>query len=113
MEELRLAIKAMNRGRSPGLDGIPPELFEAFWSQLGSLMLNMLNFSINRGSSSASSNIVIISLLLKDKPPDDCSSYRPLSLLNCEVKLKVLATRLECYMPHLVTTTKLGLLKLD
>lgn len=75
LEELRLAVKAMNKGRSPGLDGLPPELFEAFWSQLGPLLLDMLNFSINRGSFSGSSNIAIISFLLKkDKPPDDCSS---------------------------------------
>ena len=114
LEELRLAIKAMNRGRSPGLDGIPPELFEAYWPQLGPLLLNMLNFSIKRGSFSASSNIAIISLLLKKgKPSQDCSSYRPLSLLNCEVKLyaKVLATRLEPYMSHLVHHDQTGFIK--
>lgn len=47
LEELRLAIKAMNRGSSPGLDGISAELFEAFRLQLGPLLLNMLNFAIN------------------------------------------------------------------
>ena len=61
LEELRMAIKAMNRARSPGLDGIPPELFDAFWPQLGPLLLNMLHFSINIGSFAASSNIAIIS----------------------------------------------------
>ena len=114
LEELRVAIKEMNRGKSPGLDGIPPELVEAFWPQLGPLVLDMLNFSIDKGSFSASSNIAIISLLRKKgKPPDDCSSYRPLSLLNCEVKLyaKVLATRLERYMPHLVHHDQTGFIK--
>ena len=74
----------------------------------------MINASICRGSFSTSSNIAIISLLLKkDKPPVDCSSYRPLSLLNCEIKLyaKVLASRLECYMPHLVHHDQTGFIK--
>lgn len=104
----------MNKGRSPGLDGLPPELYISFWPQLGPLLLNMLNSSINRGSFSTSSNVAIISLLLKkDKPPTDCSSYRPLSLLNCEIKLyaKVLATRLERYMPHLVHQDQTGFIK--
>lgn len=114
LEELRKAIQSMNKGRSPGLDGLPPEVYISFWPQLGPLLLNMLNCSISRGSFSASSNIAVISLLLKkDKPPIDCSSYRPLNLLNCEVKLyaKVLATRLERYMPHLVHHDQTGFIK--
>ncbi len=114
IEELGQAIKSMNKGRSPGIDGLPPELYLAFWPQLGPHLLNMINASVCRGSFSTSSNIAIISLLLKkDKPPVDCSSYRPLSLLNCEIKLyaKVLASRLERYMPHLVHHDQTGFIK--
>ncbi|TWW81684.1 hypothetical protein D4764_01G0014990 [Takifugu flavidus] len=58
-----------------------------------------------RGGFSRDVNTVLISLLLKkDKDPTDCSSYRPLSLLNSDLKIfaKLLARRLERYMPLLV-----------
>ncbi len=114
LEELRKAIVSMNRGRSPGLDGLPPEFYISFWSQLGPLLLNMINFSISKGSFSTSSNVAIISLLLKkDKPPIDYASYRPLSLLNCEIKIyaKVLASWLEQCMPHLIHHDQTGFIK--
>lgn len=48
----------------------------------------MIQSSLDRGYFSRDVNIVIISLLLKtDKHPDDCMNYRPLSLLNADVKL--------------------------
>lgn len=114
LEELTNAINSMNKDRSPGLDGIPPELYSAFWSQLGPLLLNMINFSISQGSFTDGSNVAIISLLLKkDKPPTECASYRPLSLLNTEIKAyaKVLARRLEHVMTHLIHHDQTGFIK--
>ncbi len=40
----------MNKGKSPGIDGIPIELYTAFWSDLGPLMLDMIHFSVTQGS---------------------------------------------------------------
>ena len=55
-----------------------------------------------------------ISLILKkDKDPLSCSNYRPLSLLNADVKLlaKVLAKRLESVLPTTVATDQTGFVK--
>ena len=76
--------------------------------------MNYINFAMSKGSFSTSSNIAVITLLLKkDKPPTDCSSYRPLSLLNCEIKLyaKILASRLENYLPGLIHHDQTGFIK--
>ena len=55
-----------------------------------------------------------ISLLLKKgKNPHDCSSYRPISLLNVDEKIlaKVLALRLESVLPTIVSSDQSGFIK--
>lgn len=84
------------------------------WHELGPLLLDMFNFSIASGGFSSNLNIAVITAIpIKDKQPTECSSYRPLSLLNCDVKLyaKVLATRLEHLLPDLVHNDQTGFIK--
>lgn len=105
LDELKDALTFMKRGKSPGWDGIPPELYLSFWDQLGQPLLNMINHSIRVGSFNNSTNMAIITLLPKpNKDLTQCENYRPLSLLNSDVKLfaKVLASRLEAFMTKLV-----------
>lgn len=114
IEELREAAKAMQRGKSPGIDGIPPEFYVTLWDQLGPFLLDMILFSIRKGGFSRDVNTALISLLLKkDKDPTDCSSYRPLSLLNSDLKIfaKLLACRLERHMSSLVSPDQTGFIK--
>lgn len=46
LSELEKALHNLNKGKSPGFDGIPPELYIKFWSQLGPLLLKMINYAI-------------------------------------------------------------------
>ncbi len=104
----------MQAGKSPGIDGIPPEFILTFWNILGPLLLNMIHYSIEKGSFSRNINIALISLLLKkDKDPTECSNYRPLSLLNSDVKIhaEVLARRLQAHMTALVHCDQTGFIK--
>lgn len=74
----------------------------------------MINSSIESGGFSRDVNTALISLLLKkDKNPTECSSYRPLSLLNSDIKIfaKLLALRLEPYMLALVNPDQTGFIK--
>lgn len=34
LEELRIAMQSMQRGKSPGIDGIPPEFYIVFWDRV-------------------------------------------------------------------------------
>lgn len=53
----------MNKGKSPGLDGLPPEFYFAFWPQVGPLLLDMILSAISKGLFCKNNNIAIISLL--------------------------------------------------
>lgn len=46
----------------------------------------------------------IVLIFKKNKPAKDCSSYRPVSLINVDGKLlsKILARRLEIFLPTLI-----------
>ncbi len=66
----------------------------------------MFSDSLNSGALPHLFNQAFISLLLKKgKDPFDCSSYRPISLLNTDVKIlaKVLAHRLENILPSIIS----------
>lgn len=56
----------------------------------------------------------VISLILKkEKDPLNCSSYRPVSLLNTDAKIltKVLAKRLERIIPTIISPNQTGFVK--
>ncbi len=104
----------MNHGKSPGLDGIPPELYLKFWDELSPIILEMFQQAIKSGCFNRDINTAIITLLHKrGKDSTLCSSFRPLSLLNADIKLyaKVLPRRLETVLPILVHPDQTGFVK--
>lgn len=114
LEELERAARSMQFNKSPGLDGIPPEFYLLFWEKLGPLLLDMITAAIEKGAFPRDVNTAPISLLLKkDKDPTDCASYRPLSLLNADLKIyaKLLAQHLQKFMPFLVHCDQTGFIK--
>ncbi len=50
LEELHVSLKSLQKGKSPGLDGLPPELYLEIWDLVGILMLNSFNFAIEHGA---------------------------------------------------------------
>lgn len=66
--------------------------------------LEMLNESFIKGSLPRSLTEANISLI-KGKPADECSSYRPTSLLNFS---KILARRLEKVLPSIINADQTG-----
>lgn len=76
--------------------------------------MDMFNHSWSQGRLPDSLNEASITLLLK--PGGDaskCGSYRPVSLLNTDIKVlsKLLATRLETPLPGLISTDQTGFVK--
>ncbi len=42
LEELHVSLKSLQKGKSPGLDGLPPELYLEIWDLVGILMSRIL-----------------------------------------------------------------------
>ena len=92
LSEIINAIMAMQSGKTPGPDGYPIEFFKTFSKKLSPILLEMFMDSISRGSLPQTLTEASIILLLKPgKENTECGSYRPISLLNSDVKkLKLL-----------------------
>ncbi len=113
LEELHVSLKILQKDKSPGLDGLPPELYLEIWDLVGILMLNSFNFAIEHGVHRDQKTSLISLLLKKGKDPLDCSSYRPISLIPCDVKIyaKVFASRMEKVIHSLIKEDQTGFIK--
>jgi exonuclease III len=112
--ELRRAVRAAQRGRTAGPDGLPYEFYATFWSWLEPLLTAAFNeaFCAADGSATALATLLTAAITLvykgKGKPADHLSGFRPISLLNCDVKLlcKVLADRAQLPLDQVVDLTQ-------
>lgn len=112
--ELLEAIQLLRTGKAPGSDGLGSEFYKEFHNLLLEPMMNMFNHSFECGTLPPSLREANISLILKKgKCPEDCASYRPISLLNVDLKIlsKVLARRLEDLLPIIVREDQTGFIK--
>lgn len=67
LKELEDALISMPKGKSPGLDGIPPELLSVLWDLIGPIVFDSFNFSLKIGYFHRDQKNALISLLLKKR----------------------------------------------
>lgn len=104
----------MPKSKLPGQDVIPLKLFTVLRDTVGSVLLDSINYSLEVGTIHRYQKTALISLILKsEKDSVKCSSYRPLSYLNCDFKLyaKVLSRRLDTCISSLVNLDEAGFIK--
>ena len=88
LEEVRSAISAMQNEKSPGPDGFPIDFYKKFSDQLTPLLLDMFIDALSQGKLPDSLNEASITLLSKPgRDASKCRSYRPVSLLNTDIKI--------------------------
>ncbi|KAF7652414.1 hypothetical protein LDENG_00097160 [Lucifuga dentata] len=95
LQEIEESIRLMQTRKTPGSDGFPVEFYKTFFSKIAPLILSMFEYSFKQSTLPQTLTEVIIIVLLKPgKDPLDCNSYRPISLLNVDVKIlsKLLAS---------------------
>ena len=88
-----------------GKDGLTAEFYKAFWPLLGNVVVDCLNEAYECGELSTSQKMAIIKLI--EKKGNDkmyIKNWRPISLLNVEVKIasKAIAKRLETALPLII-----------
>ena len=114
IQELETAITNMQTGKTPGPDGFTVEFYKKFSLQLTPLLRNMFNDSFERAGLPQSLTEALITVLLKPgKDAKECASYRPISLLNVDVKIlsKVLAERINKIISDIISTDQTGFVR--
>lgn len=113
-KEVLESIHSLQSGKAPGPDGYGPEYYKKMSNMVVGPLTDMFLDSFRNGCLPPSLNLANISLILKkNKPPDECGSYRPVSLINVDSKIlsKLLARRLENYLPSLINNDQTGFIK--
>ena len=105
MRSVFKSLQSFQSNKSPGNDGLTVEFYNAFWESLGKLLVDSLNCSFDKGELSNSQKQAIITLIeKKDKDKRKISNWRPISLINVDVKIgsKAIALRLQTVLPRII-----------
>ena len=115
IEEASVALKMMNNGSSPGLDGLTTEFYKCFWLKLREIVTQSFNESYTKGSLSFTQSSAALTLLHKGKdlPKNKLQNWRPISLTNTDYKIlaKCLANRVCKVIDHIVAEDQVGYIK--
>ena len=111
IDEITEVLKSFKDNKVPGIDGLPAEFYKAFWHLLGETLVDSLNAAFDSGRLSISQRPAIITLMdKKGKDRTLLGNWRPISLLNMDVKLlsKALAYRIKKILPKLIHSNQSG-----
>lgn len=98
VEEIERALKASPSGKSPGPDGFTSYFYKKFKESLIPKLCQIWNRVGCQDEFCEGALMASVTLIPKEgKDSSLCSSYRPIALLNADIKLyaKVLASRLK------------------
>jgi exonuclease III len=110
--EAQAALASLPRGKSPGSDGLTYEFYTAMWDVVGDPLVAAFNYSFAQPELrlSQEQRLGLITLIYKGggKPRADPASYRPITLLNCDLKIvaKVLVQRFGPAMEGIIDSTQ-------
>ena len=103
-EELVKALRQAPRGKAPGADGLPVELYCKLPALLP-LMTRVLTAAGEQDRLPPGLHEGVITLIFKAGDKLDPANYRPITLLNTDYRLlaKVLANRLKLHLPAIIS----------
>ena len=99
-------MKKSSIGRSPGLGGLPVEFYRKMWPNIKLDFLEMVKDVRNTKNLSDFQKKGVIRPIFKEEDRSDLKFYRPISLLNVDVKIitKSLALRLGRVLPSIISS---------
>ena len=107
-EETKLAILSTKIGRAPGLDGIPIDYYKEFLDIILEPLNRVINEIFQSGNTPYDMKMALISVVFKKDDPTSMRCYRPISLLNNDIKImtKVMSKRMENVMKGIISDTQ-------
>ena len=103
--EIRQALRTVGTDKTPGIDGLPYEVYLRLSHMFVPLLATIYNNWLRQGTIPQRFTRGIVKLLRKNKHGGDgISNFRPLTMLNTDLKIlaKILADRLQTALPSLI-----------
>lgn len=110
-EEIVKVIEHLKPRKSPGPDGLTNEYYKIFHSTLAPYLCNTFQNIVATASPPKEMLQAVITTIPKPgKPSDNVTNFRPVSLLNCDIKIfsKLIANRVNAALPSLVHHDQVG-----
>ena len=87
-KDLLLVLKSMPNHKSPGNDDFTKEFYKVFWEDLKTPLISTFKSAFDKGELSNSQKQALIKLIeKKDKDKRLTQNWRPISLLNVDLKI--------------------------
>ena len=104
-KEVFETLKDMNHNKSPGIDGLPVEIYIKFWKIIIEELCQVIVNIINGENLQESQRKAILVLIHKVGEPNVLKNWRPISLICTDVKIgaKILARRLKSKMNEIIS----------
>ncbi len=113
IEEVYQAIDNLKQNKSPGLDGLTPEFYQTFKSEIIKPLYNMMLETYAYGVLPDSARKAVVTLIYKKGCDMELSNYGPISLTNYDYKTIafVLSRRLQLVMSNLIDESQTAYIK--
>ncbi len=110
LKEIRDAISAMPKGKTPRSNGIPTEFFQEFIDEISPTLLQAFSAMLRNGETSKLINKGLITLIPKSEDHAKLRNWRPITLLGSLYKIlaKTLARRLQVFLPNIIRPGQTG-----
>lgn len=112
-KELYSALQKLNKGKTPGTDGISVDFYLRFWHWIKAPLLASLHHGLDTGELSNEQKRGVITLIpRKDVDRRRISNWRPISLLNTDNKIltKAMSLRLQPILNDIIHPDQTGFL---
>ena len=112
-EEIRKAVFSFDPNSAAGPEGFNGQFFQSSWNIISEDVIAAVLEFFAGANLPKSCTATLICLIPKTKNPNSFSDYRPISLCNFfnKVLSKILASRLEAYLPNLISQNQCGFVK--
>lgn len=111
IQEITETISQLKPNKSPGPDGFINEFYRIFIDKISPLLLKAYHHALQTEKMAPSWNDATIVVIHKEgKDPTNCQSYRPISLLNADLRIltTILARRLSKIVTNIINPDQTG-----